>query len=132
MLIKALAYFMAFLIVSFSGLFKVNTDQYLDVVDITQYQTFRSFGTSICWWAQTIEDEKLRDDIAKALFSDTEGLGLDVIRYNVGGGEADNPIRESGTEQEERKAFMYMTAKRVNMSMISPVTKMQGFSLIRQ
>lgn len=91
MLIKALAYFMAFLIVSFSGLFKVNTDQYLDVVDITKYQTFRSFGTSICWWAQTIEDEKLRDDIAKALFSDTEGLGLDVIRYNVGGGEADNP-----------------------------------------
>ena len=91
MLIKALAYFMAFLIVSFSGIFNTETKQYYDVVDITEYQTFRSFGTSTCWWAQNIETEEQADAIAKALFSDEEGLGLDVVRYNVGGGEADNP-----------------------------------------
>lgn len=91
MLIKALAYFMAFLVVSFAGIFNTETKQYYDVVDITEYQTFRSFGTSTCWWAQTIDTEEKADAIAKALFSDEEGLGLDVVRYNVGGGEADNP-----------------------------------------
>ena len=91
MIIKALAYLLAFLQVSILGAFGADTKQYIDVVDITEYQTFEGFGTSACWWAQTIEDEKLRDDIAKALFSDSEGLGLDIIRYNVGGGEADNP-----------------------------------------
>lgn len=91
MLIKALAYFMAFMVVTLSGVFKCDTNQYLDVVDISRYQTFEGFGTSTCWWAQTISDEGLRDSIAKALFSDTEGLGLDIVRYNIGGGEADNP-----------------------------------------
>ena len=91
MFIKTVAYFMAWLIVSLSGVFNIETDQYIDVVDVTEYQTFESFGTSTCWWAQTIDDEELARDIAKALFSDEEGLGLDVVRYNVGGGEADNP-----------------------------------------
>ncbi len=91
MFIKAVAYLTAFLIASFSSLITGASNQYIDVVDISEYQIFQSFGTSICWWAQTIEDEQLADSIAKALFSDTEGLGLDVIRYNIGGGEADNP-----------------------------------------
>ncbi len=91
MLIKTLAYFLAFLQVGILGLFKADTPQYIDIVDIAEYQTFESFGTSTCWWAQTIDDPELREEIAKALFSDTEGLGLDVVRYNVGGGEADNP-----------------------------------------
>ncbi len=91
MFIKALAYLMAFLTASLSSLIAGGSAQYIDVVDITRYQTFEAFGTSMCWWAQTIEDEELADSIAKALFSDTDGLGLDVVRYNVGGGEADNP-----------------------------------------
>ncbi len=91
MLIKSLAYLMALLIATLSLHITGRSTQYIDVVDITEYQTFESFGTSMCWWAQTIDDEELADSIAKALFSDTEGLGLDVIRYNVGGGEADNP-----------------------------------------
>ncbi|MBR3598223.1 MAG: hypothetical protein IKL47_14755 [Clostridia bacterium] len=91
MFIKAIAYLLAFLQVTLLGLFKADTDQYIDIVDITEYQTFEGFGTSTCWWAQTIGDEGLRQDIAKALFSDEEGLGLDIVRYNIGGGEADNP-----------------------------------------
>ena len=91
MIIKGLAYLMAFFVAGLSGLFSAPVTQYYDVVDITEYQTFRSFGTSTCWWAQTIDTEEKADAIAKALFSDEEGLGLDVVRYNVGGGEADNP-----------------------------------------
>mgnify|MGYP003291055988 CR=1 FL=1 len=57
----------------------------------TTYQTFESFGTSSCWWAQTIENDGQAREIAKLLYDDNEGLGLDVFRYNIGGGEADNP-----------------------------------------
>ncbi|MBR2956968.1 MAG: hypothetical protein IKC20_01795 [Clostridia bacterium] len=57
----------------------------------TTYQTFESFGTSSCWWAQTIESDGQAREIAKLLYDDEEGLGLDVFRYNIGGGEADNP-----------------------------------------
>lgn len=55
------------------------------------YQTFEEFGTSSCWWAQTIEDDSMAREIAKELYSKEEGLGLKIFRYNIGGGEADNP-----------------------------------------
>ena len=62
------------------------------MIDRTKtYQVFEEFGTSSCWWAQTIEDEQMADEIAKRLYSEEEGLGLKIFRYNIGGGEADNP-----------------------------------------
>ena len=62
------------------------------LIDRTEkYQTFEEFGTSSCWWAQTIEDETMADEIAKKLYSEEDGLGLKIFRYNIGGGEADNP-----------------------------------------
>ena len=62
------------------------------VIDKTkEYQTFEEFGTSSCWWAQTIDDDAMARDIARKLYSEEEGLGLKIFRYNVGGGEADNP-----------------------------------------
>lgn len=72
----------------FAGLFGRHTI----VIDKTKkYQTFEEFGTSSCWWAQTIEDDAMAREIAKKLYSEEEGLGLKIFRYNVGGGEADNP-----------------------------------------
>ncbi len=62
------------------------------LIDKTKtYQTFEEFGTSSCWWAQTIEDDTMAREIAKNLYSEDEGLGLKIFRYNIGGGEADNP-----------------------------------------
>ncbi len=62
------------------------------LIDKTKkYQTFEEFGTSSCWWAQTIEDETMADEIAKKLYDKEDGLGLKIFRYNIGGGEADNP-----------------------------------------
>ncbi len=62
------------------------------LIDRTKkYQTFEEFGTSSCWWAQTIEDAEMADEIAKKLYDEEEGLGLKIFRYNIGGGEADNP-----------------------------------------
>lgn len=62
------------------------------MIDKTKkYQTFEEFGTSSCWWAQTISDDNQAREIAKRLYDEEEGLGLKIFRYNIGGGEADNP-----------------------------------------
>ena len=45
----------------------------------TTYQTFESFGTSSCWWAQTIESDEQAREIARLLYDDKDGLGLDVF-----------------------------------------------------
>ena len=68
------------------------TGRHQILIDRTEkYQTFEEFGTSSCWWAQTIDDEKMADEIAKKLYDKEEGLGLKIFRYNIGGGEANNP-----------------------------------------
>ena len=54
-------------------------------------QTFETFGTSSAWWAQTIESAETADEIARLLYDKETGLGLDIFRYNIGGGETDNP-----------------------------------------
>jgi O-glycosyl hydrolase len=56
-----------------------------------QHQEFEGWGTSICWWGNIIGKypEQTRDSIMDLLFDTTGGLGLSILRYNIGGG--DNP-----------------------------------------
>lgn len=50
-------------------------------------RTFKGWGTSLCWWANRIGySEKMVRDSARLFFS-AEGLGLNVMRYNIGGGD---------------------------------------------
>lgn len=58
-----------------------------------RYQTIEEgFGASGCWWAPdvggweaTTENGKdLREEIARLLYDDESGLGMDVYRYNLG------------------------------------------------
>lgn len=51
------------------------------------------WGTSLCWWANYLGySEKLVDEVAKAIFNPGEGLGLNIVRYNIGGG--DDPLHD--------------------------------------
>ncbi len=55
-----------------------------------QYQTTEGWGTSLCWFGNVIggwSSEK-RNEIADLLFDLQDGLGLNLIRYNIGGGDA--------------------------------------------
>ena len=54
-----------------------------------QYQTWEGFGTSLCWWAHVIGayPEPLRSTLVDKAIGD---LKLNVLRYNIGGGEAPN------------------------------------------
>ncbi len=57
---------------------------------LDRQQEITGWGTSAAWWAQMVENTETADEYAKLLYS-KEGLGLNVYRYNVGGGERENP-----------------------------------------
>lgn len=62
--------------------------------------TFEGWGTSLCWWAHRLgASEKLTDDAAR-LFFGKEGLMLNIMRYNIGGGDdpAHNHIERTDSD----------------------------------
>lgn len=73
---------------SLAGLFGRNE---LMIDTQTKYQAFEGFGASACWWAQTIDDDEQAREIAELLYDKENGLGLEIFRYNIGAGEAENP-----------------------------------------
>ncbi len=62
----------------------------LDLNQKSPFGEFHGWGTSICWWGhhlgENLTDEQL-DDVVKALYDEKEGLGLNIARYNIGGGD---------------------------------------------
>ena len=79
-----------------------------EVLDVNQYnrsQVFEGFGTSACWWAQTIDDEAMAERIASLLYSESEGLGLQIFRYNIGGGSAEDPTERIGDPSRRTQSF---------------------------
>ena len=55
-----------------------------------QYQTFEGWGTSLCWWGHVLggwTDEVKKDEVVEKLFNPVTGLGFNIVRYNIGGGE---------------------------------------------
>jgi len=56
------------------------------VYPAAQEQMIQGWGTSMAWWANQAGgySDSLRTQIADALFSPTSGIGLNVLRYNLG------------------------------------------------
>ena len=49
---------------------------------------FEGWGTSLCWWANRIGySEELTGKAAEAFFDAEKGLGMNIARYNIGGGD---------------------------------------------
>ncbi|MGE5598499.1 MAG: glycoside hydrolase [Bacteroidota bacterium] len=60
-----------------------------------EYQTMEGFGTSLAWWANVVggwQDCDKKQHILDLLFTASSGIGLNTVRYNIGGGE--NPGHE--------------------------------------
>jgi O-glycosyl hydrolase len=53
----------------------------------TQYQTIQGWGTSLAWWAEAAGGWSLanRESLATKLFDPVNGIGLNTVRYNLGG-----------------------------------------------
>ena len=54
-----------------------------------KYQLFEGWGTSLCWWAELVGawSEANRDLFLGALADPDTGLGYNIFRYNIGGGD---------------------------------------------
>jgi O-glycosyl hydrolase len=88
-----------------------------DKISPTNNGVFEGWGTSLCWWANRLGfSEKLIRDSAKLFFSKKDGLGLNIMRYNIGGGDdpTHNHIRRTDSEMpgwwkydEEKKEFIF-------------------------
>jgi len=54
------------------------------------YPVFEGWGTSICWWGNIIGNysDAVRDTIMDLVFDTADGLGMNIVRYNIGGGDA--------------------------------------------
>ena len=49
---------------------------------------FEGWGTSLCWWANRIGySDMLAQQAAELLFDAEKGLGMNIARYNIGGGD---------------------------------------------
>ncbi len=55
-----------------------------------QVRPFRGWGTSLAWWAHGVGDwpEETVNSIVRRATDPKQGLGLNVFRYNIGGGDA--------------------------------------------
>ncbi len=70
--------------------FGLSDDNTVRIIENKTYQQFDGWGTSGAWWAQYVGNTAIDDEVARLLFDDDEGLGLDIYRYNIGGGEKEN------------------------------------------
>jgi O-glycosyl hydrolase len=64
-----------------------------------QFQPFEGWGTSLAWWAHVVGGfpEPIRSEYMDLAFDPVKGLGLNVVRYNIGGGE--NPLYSAPNKQ---------------------------------
>ena len=53
------------------------------------HRTFSGWGISLCWWANIKYPEMILDQLINLLFS-KDGLMLNIVRYNLGGGSDPN------------------------------------------
>lgn len=59
---------------------------------------FKGWGTSLAWWANIEYPTNTKKELSKLLFSE-HGLGLNIVRYNLGGGNhvlKDTTMRPGG------------------------------------
>lgn len=61
-----------------------------------KFQTYEGIGASGAWWAQIVggwdnkdeNGEEIRNVISRLLYGKTDGIGMNIYRYNIGGGSA--------------------------------------------
>jgi len=56
---------------------------------------FLGWGTSLAWWANVVGGwgEERRAELLDLLFDTERGLGLNVVRYNIGGGDQSDHLQ---------------------------------------
>lgn len=68
---------------------------------------FKGWGTSLAWWGNRIGySDKMSKEAADLLYDNEKGLGLNIVRYNIGGG--DDPTHNHITRTDsEVPGYLY-------------------------
>ena len=78
------------------------------------YGEFQGWGTSLCWWANRVGySEELTALTAEAFFDKEKGLGMNIGRYNVGGG--DDVVR-GAVSKEDKEADPFLHQQHIQRS----------------
>lgn len=54
---------------------------------VTNGGKFQGWGTSLCWWANRVGYSPVLTEKSAKLFFSKDGLNLNIMRYNIGGGD---------------------------------------------
>ena len=70
-----------------------------------RHQTFEGWGTSLCWWANHVGGWSTanRNALVDKMTDATNGLGYNVFRYNIGGG--DDPTHTHMGQYKDMPSF---------------------------
>lgn len=105
-----------------------------DNLSKTNSGVFEGWGTSLCWWAHRVGfSEKLTKESARLFFSD-EGLNLNIMRYNIGGGDdpTHSHIKRTDSEIpgwvriENQKEIFDSSGDKNQLAVLSEAYKMAG------
>ncbi|QYR21529.1 hypothetical protein KZ483_00140 [Paenibacillus sp. sptzw28] len=73
------------------------------VLPFEGYDGFEGWGTSLAWWGHILgrwKDKEKLNEVMDLVFDANKGLGLNIVRYNIGGGEnpaiSPNSLRPGG------------------------------------
>lgn len=78
----------------------------INLISPKKLQTLYGWGTSACWWSQAVADEKTQDELAELLYGDS-GLGLNIYRYNIGGGFEEGNCRIENPWRRTESFMLY-------------------------
>ena len=85
---------------SVAALYGVDEAVIVDIKNVSPINNgiFEGWGTSLCWWGNRLGgDEIVSNEAVDLFFTQDKGIGLNIIRYNIGGGDdpAHNHITRS-------------------------------------
>ena len=76
-------------------------------IDINRtYQEIEGFGASAAWWAQEVGEWENASEILEMLYSEENGIGLDIYRYNLGAGSEDQ--KDYGIYNRGARTYCFM------------------------
>ena len=83
-----------------------------------QFQTWDGWGTSLAWWGNVVGgwNNTMEDEIVEKLFNPTTGIGLNMVRYNIGGGENPTHTHMDARPGAEMPGFKATEASAYNWS----------------
>lgn len=78
----------------------------INLKNCKKMQTLYGWGTSACWWSQHCRDNDTQNEIIDLLYG-SDGLNLNIYRYNIGGGTDEENCRVADPWRKSESFMLY-------------------------